>query len=105
MDSESLKKFQECSLKARTLKVTLPSGFEFDFILPTTGRFLAFTKGKKTQDDLIQLLQEGFPEGLNVEDLPLDDFNYLNEVISNFFEEMMKKKESQTGSETTQENS
>lgn len=103
MDQEQIKKFRELSLKARTLKITLPSGFEFDFILPTTGRLLQFSKGNKTQEDLIQLLQEGFPEGLSVEDLPLTDFNYLQEVIGNFFEEMQKKPKPQTGSENTQE--
>ena len=91
MDTESLKKFQECSLKARTMKINLPSGFEFDFILPTTGRFLELAKEKITSDEIIQLLQEGFPEGLNIEDLPLTDFNYLQEVLGNFFEEIMKK--------------
>jgi hypothetical protein len=101
MDTENLKKFQECSLKARTLKITLPSGFEFDFLLPTTGRFLEFAKGTKTQDDLIQLLNEGMPKGLNVNDFPLTDFNYLQEVLGNFFEEIQKK--SPTGLKTTQE--
>jgi|GEM_PF-4789581 len=103
MDAENLKKFQELSLKARTMKITLPSGFEFDFILPTTGKLLQFAKGKQTQDELIELLQEGFPEGLNVNDLPLTDFDYLQEVLGNFFEEIQKKHESRLGSEITPE--
>jgi hypothetical protein len=103
MNQEELKKFKELSLKARTIKITLPSGFEFDFILPTTGRILQFSKGTKTQEELLELLQEGFPEGLSVEDLPITDFNYLQEVIGNFFEGMQKNSKSQTGSGSTQE--
>ena len=104
MDTESLKKFQECSLKARTVKMILPSGFTFDFILPTVGRLLKFSS-EQTADELMKLLQEGFPEGVNVEDLPLTDFIYLKEVLSNFFEETQKQKESKSpiGSKNMQE--
>ena len=104
MNQEELKRFRECSLKARTLRIVLPSGFEFDFLLPTTGRFLELAKEEKiTQDKIIQLLQEGFPEGLKVEDLPLTDFNYLQEVVGNFFEGIARKTIPQTGSKPMQE--
>ena len=96
MDSESLKKFQECSLKARTMEMILPSGFTFDFILPTVGRLLKFSSGEQTADELMKLLQEGFPEEVDIGELPLTDFVYLKEVLSNFFEETQKQKESKS---------
>ena len=105
MNQEELKKFREYSLKARTIKMILPSGFTFDFILPTVGRLLKFSSGEQIVDELMKLLQEGFPEGLNVEDLPLTDFIYLKEILSNFFEETQKQKklESPIGLKNMQE--
>ena len=105
MNQEELKKFREYSLKARTIKMILPSGFTFDFILPTVGRLLKFSSGEQTADELMKLLQEGFPEEVDIGELPLTDFVYLKEVLSNFFEETQKQKESKSpiGSKNTQE--
>ncbi|MGC9100855.1 MAG: hypothetical protein ACP5HC_06325 [Caldisericum sp.] len=99
----NLEEFKKLSLKARTIKVSLPSGIEIDFVLPTTGRFLEFARKTPTQEDIIQLLNEGMPEGLKVEDLPLTDFFFLQEVVSNFFENIQKT--SPSGSSNTQEGS
>ena len=98
-------RYQDLALKLRTLKVTLPSGFEFEYLLPTVGQYILFTKGKQTQDDVIEFLQGGFPEGLRVEDLAIEDFNKLSEVISNFFVAWRQGKLSQNGSPNTQEES
>ena len=105
MDSESLKKlFQECSLKARALKVILPSGFEFEYLLPTIGRFLEFSKSERTLEDLAKLIQEGMPEGIDINDMSIDDFNYLNGVFGNFFK-AKQTKNSPNGLSDTPENS
>jgi hypothetical protein len=97
----NLEEIKKLSLKARTVKLTLPSGIEIDFVLPTAGRFLQFISKTPTQEDIVQLLNEGMPEGVKVEDLPLEDFLYLQEALSNFFENTRKK--SPTGSSNTQE--
>lgn len=102
MSEEIKKKFQECSLKARTLHITLPSGFEFDFILPTTGRFLRLLKEGTTVENVMSLLQEGLPDGLNLDDFAITDLVYLREVIGDFFDKVVGGK-FQSGSENTQE--
>ena len=99
--------FLALSLKARTLKVQLPSGIEIDFILPPTGELVKFyndiTKSENITEDIMNFIQKGLPEEITITDLPYEDFCYLRDLINDFFVNTSKKK-LQNGSQNTQEN-
>lgn len=103
MDREEFLKF---SLKARTVKLQLPSGLEIDFIMPATGELIKFyneiSKSEDFTKDIMNFIQRGLPEGITIEDLPYEDFCYLRDLINDFFVNTSKK--FQNGSQTTQGN-
>jgi len=94
------KEFEELALKARQVRVKLPSGIEFDFLLPTVGDILKFSNKTPETDDVLELIKKGLPEDLTLEELPVTDYFYLMNLINDFFGRLGK---SQSGSLTSQE--
>ena len=94
------KEFEELALKARQVRVKLPSGIEFDFLLPTVGDILKFSNKTPETDDVLELIKKGLPEDLTLEELPVTDYFYLMNLINDFFGRLGK---SQSGSPTLQE--
>jgi len=94
------KEFEELALKARQVRVKLPSGIEFDFLLPTVGDILKFSNKTPETDDVLELIKKGLPEDLTLEELPVTDYFYLMGLINDFFGQLGK---SQSGSQTSQE--
>jgi hypothetical protein len=94
------KEFEELALKARQVRVKLPSGIEFDFLLPTVGDILKFSNKTPETDDVLELIKKGLPEDLILEELPVTDYFYLMNLINDFFGQLGK---SQSGSPTSQE--
>jgi hypothetical protein len=93
------KEFEELALKARQVRVKLPSGIEFDFLLPTVGDILKFSNKTPETDDVLELIKKGLPEDLTLEELPVTDYFYLMGLINDFFGQLGK---SQNGSPTSQ---
>jgi len=94
------KEFEELALKARQVRVKLPSGIEFDFLLPTVGDILKFSNKTPETNDVLELIKKGLPEDLTLEELPVTDYFYLMGLINDFFGQLGK---SQSGSPTSQE--
>jgi hypothetical protein len=94
------KEFEELALKARQVKIKLPSGIEFNFLLPTVGDILKFSNKTPTTEDMLELIKKGMPEDLPLEELPLTDYSHLMGLINDFFGQIGK---SQNGSPTSQE--
>jgi len=92
--------FEELALKARQVRVKLPSGIEFDFLLPTVGDILKFSNKTPETNDVLELIKKGLPEDLTLEELPVTDYFYLMNLINDFFGQLGK---SQSGSPTSQE--
>ena len=86
-------------LKARTRHLTLPSSIEIDYVLPSTGDLIQLTGGNITTEQVIGLIAKGLPEGVDISDLPIDDFAYLRDYIGNFFDKAAEP-EAPTGSES-----
>lgn len=93
------KEFEELSLKARQVRVKLPSGIEFDFLLPTVGDILKFTSKTPEPADVLELIRKGLPADVTLEELPITDYFYLMKLVNDFFGQLGN---SQTGSETSQ---
>ena len=97
----NIKEYKEQSLKSRTKHIKLPSGLEFDIVLPTPYQLVFGVGATKNETESTQKLLEmiQFPDELKIEDLTMEDFLSLMQQITDFFTEGTK---SLNGSKNTQ---
>lgn len=76
-----IKTYVEKSLKERIMHISLPSGLEFDLILPTPYEYT-----HSENETILDFIGKRLPEGLKLSDLLAPDYFAFAEIVSNFFE-------------------
>ena len=94
---EFIKQYKEKSRRERVKDLSFPSGLKFTITLPSGPeviRAISKVQSKEigTAEALgvfLKLIEKQFPEGLTLDDLTWQDFSYLNEVIKDFFGQIL----------------
>jgi hypothetical protein len=96
-----IKEYKQKSLKNRTKHIKLPSGLEFDVVLPTPYQLVFGIADVKNETESSKKLLEmvKLPDGLALDDFETDDLVSFMEQITDFF---TKGTKSLSGFKTTQ---
>ena len=96
----NIKEYREKNLKSRTKHIKLPSGLEFDIVLPSPYQ-MVFGIGEGSEIDKSKRLLDliVLPDKLEINDLTMNDFLSLMEQVTDFF---TKETKSLTGSKNMQ---